>query len=625
MTDSDSPEEPIAGETPLSQVVALHDFADASVNAVLADVDIVDCDALSDIFRKTIDRDGLSDAAKRALELLNAICTFHLRVDDKGSPYGPMWIADGRRSAIPEDYRGAQAEILIELAPTVEHPGLRARLADTVWVNDLKNKTAADLAIDGYADVIDGVLSGRYKHRFESGAGISLRSVDVLKRAFQIASRTRKSSALPERLLSLLLSLLAAAETAQALVAFNRLGELALTLEALPASELAQRAEHLAASALEANVMVRRPAYQLAASAYRETKDEESALRCRLAAAELLVAMADGMDSAAAAAHWLMDAIQEYRTIKGTKERRKELEVKLREVQSAAFDEMGSFSIPMDLKPIIESMQATLEGQSLSSALYVVACLAPSRPTDQLRAAARRSLETAPLSAMFGAVHLDRDGKVTGKSPGASLSDDPDEAWYEHQVCQEEKLHRHLVVAGHFETARRMIAASYPISERHFMPIAEASPFVPAGYQYIFALGFARLFQGDPVSAAHLLLPQLENSMRDVLLQHGGDPTLIQSDMIQEDRSLSAMLDRDRSALEKIFGEALIGEIDRLFNSRLGPAIRHDWAHGKLSLGDCLGPDVIYACWLIYSITCIPLLGEHWRNYVAPAIEAEAA
>ncbi|WP_414826320.1 DUF4209 domain-containing protein [Yersinia enterocolitica] len=91
-------------------------------------------------------------------------------------------------------------------------------------------------------------------------------------------------------------------------------------------------------------------------------------------------------------------------------------------------------------------------------------------------------------------------------------------------------------------------------------------------------------------------------------------------DLLQEDRSLSGLLESLRPQLEEIFGVDLINEIDLLFNYKPGPALRHEMAHGKLSAGDCYYPTTVYACWLIYHITCLPLINS-WKVHVSPLIE----
>lgn len=88
-------------------------------------------------------------------------------------------------------------------------------------------------------------------------------------------------------------------------------------------------------------------------------------------------------------------------------------------------------------------------------------------------------------------------------------------------------------------------------------------------------------------------MPQLENSLRHILKQAGIDASSMQSDMTQESRTISVMLERDRGALEKIFGAELIFEIENLFDFRGGPTMRHAVAHGLLSTGAFYSPDAI--------------------------------
>src|SRR5690606_33537480 len=118
--------------------------------------------------------------------------------------------------------------------------------------------------------------------------------------------------------------------------------------------------------------------------------------------------------------------------------------------------------------------------------------------------------------------------------------------------------------------------------ERHVLLLAEASPFVPSTHAPLFALGFARMFQGDYATASHLLFPQLENSLRHVLMLANRDPSKIEQDLIQGDRTLSALLEVNGAELEALFGEDVVYQIDILFNFRPGPALRNEAAHGKL-------------------------------------------
>ena len=90
----------------------------------------------------------------------------------------------------------------------------------------------------------------------------------------------------------------------------------------------------------------------------------------------------------------------------------------------------------------------------------------------------------------------------------------------------------------------------------------------------LYGLGFARLFHGDFASAAHLLIPQLEPSVRHILKAHGADPTRRRDGATEEDRSLDAIIGNHRAELMDILGAPLLEELDRIFNIKPGPALR---------------------------------------------------
>lgn len=547
-----------------------------------------------------------------------------MRVGDKASPYGPWFEMDGKRAPIPSDFRGPQTDALASIISRIQHPALRARVADTVWLNDRKRRLAADAAVDALVELVAMIDAGTLKYRHEPTKVISRRSIDYVQRAIQIAWATTK--AIPEQVQRAATMLAERCETQHDVSGFERIATLCLRFNILPSAEIANRAIALQSSATETYPITKRELYQLTAQALKAAGDEDGSTEARLQAAEMLVKMGEGMEQASAKAHWLMEAIRDLRTIPKTRERRKQLEAELRDLQRDALDEMGQFSVPIDIKPLIENTEQQFQGLSVGDALRQLALISRPREVADLRKEVDKIASEAPLSAMFGMTHVDsRDGKVISTSPGAATDGASSEDWYNRQICQNERLHRQLVVAGSFEPARRAITIANSIHERHFQAIVDLSPFVPSDYQHIFALGFARLLQGDFTSATFLLLPQLENSLRYVLQQVGSDPTMIQSDMVQEDRSLSALLEAERPALDRVFGEAMVSEIDRLFNLRAGPALRHELAHGKISTGHSHSTDIIYACWLMYQLTCVPLLGEDWDKVVGPSIESACA
>ena len=143
--------------------------------------------------------------------------------------------------------------------------------------------------------------------------------------------------------------------------------------------------------------------------------------------------------------------------------------------------------------------------------------------------------------------------------------------------------------------------------------VVDETDFVPADRVDLVTMGLARFFGGDFFSALHILVPQLKHSLRHILKHAGVDPSAIRSDMTQEDRTLSAMLNNERGPLEEILGTAIVFEIENLFDFRGGPTLRHRLAHGLVSAGECYDTDSIYACWFIFRLFCLPLF-PHWEE-----------
>lgn len=226
------------------------------------------------------------------------------------------------------------------------------------------------------------------------------------------------------------------------------------------------------------------------------------------------------------------------------------------------------------------------------------------------------------IAGMFASTHLDSEGKIIAEVEGASFDGSPpSEDWIKSKMIQRLQFTMDIAVRGQLEPARRFLAGEFPLSERHFRFIVLQSPFLPRHHAATFALGFARLMQGDMLSAGPILIPQLEHCLRHVLISASTDTSKMRNDLTQEDRSLSTLLNTYRDELVSIFGEDIVLHIDLIFNHRPGPALRHDFAHGKVGDRSYADPAIYYACCLIYLLVCIPLLSG-WAQYVAPAIEA---
>jgi hypothetical protein len=103
-----------------------------------------DCDELADRYRSLLEpkEEGVElpdDPTARVFNLLSSVLGMHFKPEQKNEPFGPMvTFADGRRSAIPEDFRKAHLDVLAYMADRAMNQVLRARLCDISWLLDRK-------------------------------------------------------------------------------------------------------------------------------------------------------------------------------------------------------------------------------------------------------------------------------------------------------------------------------------------------------------------------------------------------------------------------------------------------------------------------------------------------------
>lgn len=606
-------------------IASATDLEAICVEKTLGNLDRADDVALEQALRsaaKAADEAG-NAAAARGYRLLMFLCTLHLRVEDPAEPWGPRFQGPEGRSYTASDFRGGQNTILAGLIDKIGHPALRARVADVVWYNDRTQGAAAVAAIEAYCETIDRHLDGTYERRFKDVDSI-LDLVDWFDRAVQIARTSHKRGEVPDVVQQMFEALYERAHDAGQYVAFDRVARIGVSYDLIDWRKVAPDAEQVADQRDGGDYpMAVKSVWNLAAQGYAKMGDEDAKRRCQARSVDETLKMREQVGSASAQAFWTRKAIGELRAARGFKDRIAELRKELRDLQDASLDEFGEFTVPIDLTHGRQRTVEIFDALNLPDILIHFALIASSPRIEDLRQQALDSQKDSVLSSLFGASYSDHEGKTVAETPASTLGGEPDDAWFKGHYLRSLDIWRLHVVGGSIEPARHTIMSRFPLEIRHFNSIAEMSPFVPPGHEHIFALGFARLMQGDAASAAFLLIPQLENSLRHVMLNSSRETSKIKPDLLQEDRSLSGMLGSLRPELEEVFGPDVVNEIDLLFHHSAGPQLRHEMAHGKMSVGECYSPTGVYASWMIYRLTCLPLI-TYWKDRIAPAIEKAA-
>jgi hypothetical protein len=603
-------------------IVTLEDFAEFSWQSPLVGSRKADAGNLADRFAsaaKAADEAG-GERESRVFWLLFHVCNIVLDTSDPAIAFRARLEFTEGRSAEPADYRGAQSDVFAALLDEIENPGLRARLGDIVWTNNRKARDAALVAAEAYSEVVEGLLAETYDEAVPGSGRSTFEQVTLAHRALQIGRATLKGNALPDHAVAAAKAVYERARSCGEHVVFMQIAGVMASFGLMANADIAHDAEGVASGEFApGHAMAVQGVWDFAAQAYAAAKDADAERRCRLRSVDMTLERARSAPSPLVAAHWLRVAIEALRRTRDTKPQRDALMLELRERQLAARDEFRPQRQWVDVQDLAKATIEALEHDDPSTLLRAFTRLTSLADPKAIRDQALDALRGSPVSGLFGGSHWDVEAKTVAETPAFGFGDEPPEARVDEQVDQIMGASRRIAVGGMIQPARDVLISRYAFAERHFWPIVELSPFVPPEQASLFSLGFARFLQGDMMSAAHLLLPQIEPALRYILATQGHEPTIIKSDMLQEDQTLAPLLTNFRHELVSIFGPEIVFEIDVLFNKKPGPRLRHEFAHGKISASRCFSPEVIYACWLIFHVAAFPLL-EHWDEMVAPAL-----
>jgi hypothetical protein len=130
------------------------------------------------------------------------------------------------------------------------------------------------------------------------------------------------------------------------------------------------------------------------------------------------------------------------------------------------------------------------------------------------------------------------------------------------------------------------------------------SPFVPEGREALFARGLYAGLTGDYVMAAHLLAPQIENSLRYILQLQGEVTSNLTRHDAQNLYDLNRILNDPKleAKLIQVLGEDHVFHLKGLLVQHYGANLRNEIAHGTLGVNEFnsafYGLQSIYLWWL---------------------------
>ncbi len=500
-----------------------------------------------------------------------------------------------------------QLDFLAEITPEISDPELQARVADILWVKR-RNYQMAQLAIPAYLQSAT-ILESPEKWTY---------CVDRIERALRLARNIRYQDKVVFNHIEAVLDryqgedpLWLSAKLME-LLQEHRVGDPAKY------TALCEKAATLAESISDWDRA--RILWGIKAVWHRMEKDFSKELSASMSAAETYVKSAESAlkktpPSYMSASLFLQNAVEAFRSIRGSKEETVDAKARAEEVhrlllqhQEETRNEMITSSHEMDISELVEEARNHVRGKDFREVLFALSLLGAPTNVSQLRQQVQQQAREFVFSHLIPIVMVNEMGKVVDRQSGSVLSRNPEEAeaathfW----MCRNAIYHQNLQAQAYVEPARYQINLEHCVRLNDILSIISHSPFIPPEREYLFAKGLYAGLTGDFFTSTHILIPQIENSVRYIMWQRGIITSGLDNSGIQNEHNLNSTLYRPE--IVSIFDENTLFDLKCLLVEHAGSNLRNRMAHGLISDGEFRSPLMSYIWWLTLRLCCLPIL-----------------
>ncbi len=489
-------------------------------------------------------------------------------------------------------------DFLAEIAAEISDPELQARVADILWVKRRDYKMA-QLAVDAYLQSATQLEDPEKWSCF----------CERIERALRLARKIKYQA---DAVVTHIEAVLDHYKGEDPLWMSATLMELLQEYKLGNPQKYAALAEK-AAKLAESNHEWRRARnhWEIKATWHLIEKDAEQERAAAMLAAETYVkeaedALKQEYTPYMTATHYLQKAVEAFRRIRGTKEETADAKIRAEEVhklllqyqQESQKELIIVSSHETDISQEAEQARSFVRGKEFHNMLFSLALLCASPKVSQLRQEVQNA---TGLSRFFPKEIVNDAGKVV-----ASQSSNADDEDIRFEMYQNTILHQEIKAQAVIEPARYQINLEHSFRINDIVQIILHSPFIPPNREYLFAKGLYAGLTGDFFTSTHILIPQIENSVRYLLWQRGVITSGLDDNGIQNEHNLNTTLYRPE--INSIFDENTLFDLKGLLVEHSGSNLRNRMAHGLINDSGFLSPLMSYLWWLTLRLCLVPIL-----------------
>lgn len=531
---------------------------------------------------------------KKSLLLLANICLLKLNSESRNDPFQPFMTWGNKRSFLPIDLTDEEILYLSSIVDEDLPPILKARIADILWTySKPKNKKHSEIAIENYIsmDVFDDF--------FEPDVYV------FWERAAMLAKKTTNSS-LIEKIKSKLLNEIDYPST-------NWDFHLLKIIEIFDNTDLDKELNHNFAEKLlekqkkfnhEQQFYIAEQYLELAAKLFKKVGNAENSYKSLALLSQATENHGDYRknESAMVANSFYKLAFQRYREIpkahRNTLQIDKKLDTIQEKITQSGFlitDELQLISTKeMDISDLQEhSVNYVKDKQTAFDSLLYFSGVS-SCNFESIWKSTEKNINNSPISSLLGENSVSSDGRQISSIPPLN-SNNRDEVILKNAI-KNFGIHMNLAVEGFILPALEQIQQEHLFPKEFLIQLCKFSSIVPEKRQILVANALYQGFEGDFRSAIHLLAPQVENMVRQ-LLKRNRLVTTHTENSIEEEKGFSSLVSIDGA--REILGDDLWFELQAVFTDSLSANLRNEVGHGLLDDDTSNSLYSVYAWWMV--------------------------
>lgn len=532
---------------------------------------------------------------KKSLLLLANICLLKLNSESRNDPFQSYISIGNNRSFHPIDLKDEEilclSNIIDEDIPSI----IKTRIADILWTCSVpKNKKYSEIAIESYIsmDVCDDFFEPNIYTFWE--------------RAVVLAKQTKNGSLIEK----IKLKLLHETNHPSTNWDFHLLKIIEIFVKTDLAKELNQDfAEKLLEKQKEFNhgkqFHIAEKYLESATKLFKKAGNAEDSYRSLAFLAQATENHGDYRknESAMVANSFYKLALQRYREIPNSYRNTLQIDQKLDTVQDKITQSGLLITDELQLISTKQMNISELQEQSINhvkdkqtafeSLLYfsgVSSC-----NFESIWKSTENNINNSPISSLFGATSVSVDGRKISSIPPLD-GKNRDEVILKNAI-KNFGIHMHLVVEGCILPALEQIQQEHLFPKEFLIQLCKFSSIVPEKREILVANALYQGFEWDFRSAIHLLAPQVENMVRQLLKQNGLVTTHTDPNGIENEMGLSSLV--SIVGAREILGDDLWFELQAVFTDSLSANLRNEVGHGLLDDDTSNSLYSVYAWWVV--------------------------